>query len=158
MKKLIFIFFVCTSIYTFAQSTDVGVNSQFRGNDTTYTFSLLQTNKDLCIEKLIEGIGEPAKQSAGNIIWLNVEIDGVEGKMQLNLKDGIFELKNNKDAFFRPFLNEEDKTKSLMNLSKNRFRAIEIEFTDSEGNNLINSVSAKEAVLAFLGTLLEGVE
>ncbi|MBN2730177.1 MAG: hypothetical protein JXR53_13210 [Bacteroidales bacterium] len=157
MKQIIFSLLAFAFVAVSAQSNKIGINSQYHETDTTQTFSLSYKNKDKCIEKLIIGIGTPKTQTTGKIVWNSVIIPGIDEKVQIELMDGIFEIKES-SAIFSPFLNEADKTKKLQELSSTKIRIIEITLLDQNGDNFVNTKAETYLITTYLTGILEGVE
>lgn len=160
MKKHIFsVGLIISSFCAFAQNKEVmiGTNQQYHENDTTRTFAIFNENADDCRYKLLQHLGTPKEQSAGEIVWESRAIDGIGNNLTITFKDGIL-TQNLKDhsACWRPFVDEDDKKKKMNTLTNVQNRTTEIIVSDKDGNNPINNDEKEKAVKQYLLDEIKG--
>lgn len=156
-KALLFPLLFIMTTAAFAQHKPIIVTGreQYHNQDTTRTFGVLEMDKDLCIKKLINALGNPDKNTTGQINWNKVDIKGLGHSLQLRIKDGIMTHDpQSKSACWLLFSSEADKQQKLTALTGDQRRDMDMEITDQSGNNIINSNEKELAAKKFLSGLL----
>lgn len=149
-KQLIFISLLLFTLFSFAQEPKIiGVGKQFHETDTTRTFGIFTEDVDLSLAILIEKWGEPVVLNVGRIDWENIEIDGIEGRLNIKIKDGYMSTPH-KVTTFRTFKTEEQKTNVLSDLKEHQRRHTVLTIENQEGENIINTQGEEDFVVGYL--------
>jgi hypothetical protein len=156
-KSLLFIFFVLFALTSFAQShlPMIGVTREELNEDTIRTFSLINTDHDKSIQKLLAALGEPVKNTPGNITWQKISIPNVGDSLTIELYDGIVMVLPNKARMFKTFRDENDKAQRLKNLPPTDHRVTDIIIFSSDRKKIIITQPLENAVMQYLETLLK---
>ena len=155
-KIVILVLGITLSISGFTQTEGkvVFVNKQFNKSDTTRTFSILKTDQDKAIAKLLKYFGPAKTESAGMIKWENIKIDRIGSDLTVILKDGICETQKSFGSF-KTFSDENDKKQKIEKMKKNQFRNIEIEILDKNGTNIINTKNKELIIIQILDKIIK---
>ncbi|MEI6575890.1 MAG: hypothetical protein WCO63_06910 [Bacteroidota bacterium] len=158
MKRILLLaIFAFFAINAFSQSDLplVKVSHDEYNNDTVRTFTLVNTDHDQSIKKLIEVWGAPVKNTPGNISWQNINIPGVGENISIELYDGILGMLPNKGLSFKTFRDASDKEQRIKNMTDNEHRITDIVFFNNMRKKIINSESTENAVMKFFNENLK---
>lgn len=135
----------------------IGTNQLFYETDTMRTFSVFGIDNDVCKNQISDHLGKPASNTAGTITWKNVTINDLGKGLTVTIKDGIHTSdRKNKSACWVLFTSEEDKQKKMAALDEDtQVRKMQIEITDAQGNNIVNSNKEEEISKTFLASIFK---
>jgi hypothetical protein len=108
---------------------------------------------DKSIATMIDIWGEPKSQSAGKIIWKNVNIPGLNKHTYVEIRDGWLSAPSNSHTI-KLFSSEEQKNSKLAQLKDFECRHTVAIFTNSRGKNIVNSPELELLVHDYLESIL----
>jgi hypothetical protein len=131
----------------------IAIGYRLHENDTLRTFGIFTDDVDKSIATLIEIWGEPKSQSAGKIIWKNVNIPGLKKHTSIEIRDGWLSAPSNSHTI-KLFSSEDQKISKLSNLRDFECRHTVAIFTNSRGRNIVNSPELEQLVHDYLESIL----
>jgi len=131
----------------------IAIGKQYSEKDTTSTFGIFTDDVDKSIATMIDIWGEPKSQSAGKIIWKNVNIPGLSKHTSIEIRDGWLSAPSDTHTI-KLFSSEEQKTSKLTQLKDFECRHTVAIFTNSRGKNIVNSPELELFVHDYLESIL----